>query len=65
MAKRRLSERQFETRLARWIERRIEGAGGRVCNYVDAGVLTYNRGLVVDLPNGQQFQITIVESTRR
>ena len=30
----------------------------------DAGVLTMNRGLVVTLPNGQEFQLTIVESTR-
>ena len=27
--------------------------------------ITKNRGLVVSLPNGQEFQITIVESTRR
>jgi hypothetical protein len=31
----------------------------------DAGILTMNRGLVVELPRGQSFQLTIVESTRR
>lgn len=64
MKKRRLSERRFETKLARLIERRIEGAGGSVTTFRDAGVLTMNRGLVVHLPNGQEFQLTIVESTR-
>ena len=64
MKKRRLSERRFETKLARLIERRIERAGGSVTTFRDAGVLTMNRGLVVHLPNGQEFQLTIVESTR-
>lgn len=64
MKKRRLSERRFETKLARLIERRIQRAGGSVTTFRDAGVLTMNRGLVVHLPNGQEFQLTIVESTR-
>ena len=64
MKKQRLSERRFETKLARLIERRIERAGGSVTTFHDAGVLTMNRGLVVTLPNGQEFQLTIVESTR-
>jgi hypothetical protein len=64
MKKQRLSERRFETKLARLIERRIERAGGHVTTFHDAGVLTMNRGLVVTLPNGQEFQLTIVESTR-
>ncbi len=64
MKNRRLSEKRFETRLARLIERRIERAGGRVTTFHDAGVLTMNRGVVVHLPNGQEFQLTIVESTR-
>ena len=64
MKKRRLSEKQFETKLARLIERRIEGAGGYVTTFHDAGVLTLNRGLVVHLPSHQEFQVTIVDSTR-
>lgn len=64
MKKRRLSERRFETKLARLIERRIQRAGGSVTTFRDAGVLTMNRGLVVHLPNGQESQLTIVESTR-
>ncbi len=65
MKRRRLSEKRFETKLARLIERRIERAGGRVTTFRDAGVLTMNRGVVVHLPNGQEFQLTIVESSRR
>ncbi len=62
---RRLSEKRFEAKLARLLERRLDAAGGRVVTFHDAGVLTLNCGMVVSLPNGQQFQLTIVESTRR
>jgi hypothetical protein len=34
-------------------------------SFADAGVLSANKGLVVRLNNGQEFQVTIVESTRR
>jgi hypothetical protein len=64
MKKRRMSERHFETTLSRLIERRLEQSGGRVTTFRDAGVLTMNRGLVVSLPNGQEFQLTIVDSSR-
>jgi len=50
--------------LARLLERRLEATGGGVTTFHEAGVLTNNRGLVVSLPNGQAFQLTIVESTR-
>lgn len=32
-------------------------------SYKQQGVLTREKGLVVDFTNGQQFQITIVDST--
>jgi hypothetical protein len=63
MKKRRMSEKQFETKLARLLERRLEPIGGHVSTFRDAGVLTNNRGLVVSLPVGE-FQITIVQSSR-
>jgi len=65
MKNKRLSEKRFEAKLARLLERRLDAAGGRVVTFHDAGVLAMNRGLVISLPNGQQFQLTIVESTRR
>ena len=65
MNKRRISEKQFETKLARLLERRLEPIGGSVTTFRDAGVLTMNRGLVVSLPDRQEWQLTIVESTRR
>jgi hypothetical protein len=64
MKKRPLSEKQFETRLARLLERRLENCGGSVTTFQDAGVLTMNRGLVVSLPGRGEFQITIVQSRR-
>ncbi len=65
MKKRRMSERRFETKLAQLLDRRLERSGGNVTTFRDAGVLTMNRGLVVSLPNGQDFQLTIVESSHR
>ena len=65
MKKRRMSEKRFETKLANLLERRLGPVGGGVTTFRDAGVLTMNRGLVVSLPGGQEFQLTIVESTRR
>ncbi len=64
MKKRRMTEKRFETKLARLLERRLDSAGGGVTTFREAGVLTMNRGLVVTLPSRQQFQLTIVESTR-
>ena len=64
MKKRRMSEKQFETKLAHLLERRLELIGGRVTTFRDAGVLTTNHGLVVSLPGRWEFQVTVVESTR-
>jgi len=60
MQKRRITEKRLETKLATLLERWAE-----VTTFRDAGVMTNNRGLVVAFPNGQEFQITIVESSRR
>ena len=34
----------------------------RVQTFSDAGVMTYNKGLVIELPDGTEFQLTIVQS---
>ena len=34
----------------------------RVRTFEEAGVMTYNRGLVISLPDGSEFQLTIVQS---
>ena len=34
----------------------------RVETFEEAGVMTYNKGLVVTLPDGSEFQLTIVRS---
>ena len=60
MKKRRITEKRLETKLAALLERWAE-----VTTFRAAGVLTDNRGLVVAFPNGQEFQVTIVESTWR
>ncbi len=36
--------------------------GCRVRTFEDAGVMTYNKGVVVTLPDGSEFQVTIVQS---
>jgi len=60
MKNRRVTEKRLEAKLATILDR-----WAMVTTYQEAGVLTNNRGLVVAFPNGQQFQITIVESSRR
>jgi hypothetical protein len=60
MTRRQITEKRLETKLATLLERWAE-----VQTFHSAGVLTENRGLVLTFPNGQQFQITIVESTPR
>lgn len=41
-----------------------EGTGGeaRTQSFADAGVLTTNEGIVLRLPDGREFQITVVRS---
>ena len=34
----------------------------RVSTFAEEGVLTYNKGLVISLPDGTEFQLTIVQS---
>ena len=34
----------------------------RVQTFEEAGVMTYNKGLVITLPDGSEFQVTIVQS---
>lgn len=34
----------------------------RVQTYEEAGVMTYDKGLVVTLPDGSEFQVSIVRS---
>ena len=63
--KRRITEKRLETKLANLLERRLRRIGGSVNTFHEAGVLTMNRGLVISLPNGQEFQVSIIESTRR
>jgi hypothetical protein len=60
MPKRHITEKRLETKLAVLLQRWAE-----VATFRDAGVLTNNKGLVLSFPNGQEFQLTIVESTRR
>lgn len=41
-----------------------EAKVSRIRTYADAGMLTMNRGLVVRLDDGTEFQVTIVQSDR-
>lgn len=34
----------------------------QVQTYDNAGIMTYNKGLVITLPDGSEFQVTIVQS---
>ena len=41
---------------------RCVGQEARVSTFEQAGVMTYNKGLVISLPDGTEFQLTIVQS---
>lgn len=34
----------------------------RTCTFADAGLLISDTGLILDLPGGDQFQLTVVQS---
>jgi hypothetical protein len=34
----------------------------RILTFEDAGIMTYNKGLVLRTPGGDEFQVTIVKS---
>jgi len=36
--------------------------GARILTFQQAGVMTYNKGLVITLPDGTEYQLTIVRS---
>lgn len=58
------AERRFAEILQDVIAAADEDFDGRVRvrSYEDAGILTHNAGLVVRLPDGSEFQLTIVQS---
>ena len=65
-ARRRLTERSLERKLVNLFDTAFSRrSGGWAENFEDAGVLTGNRGVVISVGNGQEFQLTIVESKRR
>lgn len=36
--------------------------GAHISTFAQAGVLTYNKGLTINLPGGTEYQLTIVRS---
>jgi hypothetical protein len=62
------AEQQFQERLAELIlndnEDGGEGQYVRVASFAEAGVMTMNAGLEVQLEDGSTFQLTIVQSER-
>ena len=64
--RRRMTERRLERKLVDLFDRvLLRRSGGWAETFEQAGVLTGNRGIVLYVGNGQEFQLTIVESTRR
>jgi hypothetical protein len=60
----RTSEVDFENELRDFIEQATDMRDDMysVRSFEEAMILTLNRGLVVTLPNGAEFQVTIVQS---
>jgi hypothetical protein len=62
MKTRRYTEKKLETRLCDLLNRVLSRRGGDAATFEECGILTNNRGLVLTLPGGQEFQMTIVRS---
>jgi hypothetical protein len=62
--KRRYTEKKLESKLLDLFDRLFSNCGGHAATFEERGVLTNNRGLVLTMPNRQEFQIVIVESSR-
>ena len=64
--RRRLTECSLERKLVNLFDTLFSRrSGGWAESFEDAGVLTGNRGVVISVGTGQEFQLTIVESKRR
>ena len=64
--RRRLNERRLESKLVNLFDDLFSRrSGGWAESFEDAGVLTGNRGVVISVGTGQEFQLTIIESKRR
>ena len=60
-----MTEKDFEVLLADAIWEEVEEREGQsvdIRSFEEAGILTYNKGLVVRLKDGTEFQLTIVRS---
>jgi hypothetical protein len=63
-----MTEQEMENYLAEAIELRNADedfdleSSIRILTYEEAGIMTYNKGLVLQTPDGDKFQITIVKS---
>lgn len=58
----RISERNLQNRLCRLLEGRKGVKSAR--SFEDVSLLTRDKGVVLRFENGQEFQLTIVDSTR-
>ena len=62
----RLTERSLERKLVTLFDNLFSRrSGGWAVDFEDACVLGGNRGVVISVGNGQEFQLTIIESKRR
>lgn len=62
-----MAEDEFEEWLAEIIDEgdsALDNQIDEIKTFEEAGVMTLDKGLVVRLRNGQEFQLTITESTR-
>ena len=57
-----MDEKEFEENLEMSLLDSDEGNIRQITNFEDAGVLTSDKGLVVKMRDGSEFQVTIVRT---
>jgi len=61
--RKRMTEQRLERRLVEMFRRASTVASART--FEEEGILTLNKGVVVEFLDGSEFQVQVVDSTRR
>ena len=61
------TEEQMQEALEQWVEeadRNMDSEVKEVSTFAEEGLMTMDKGVVIKMRNGQEFQVSVVESTK-